>query len=294
VRVLVLGGDGMLGHQLVRTLRERHEVRATFRGGAAGRPDPVALAPEARYPGVDVRQPDTVLAALADFRPEAVVNAVGLVKQRPEAGEAVACLQVNAVFPHQLATLCRAARARLIHVSTDCVFSGRKGSYTEDDVPDAEDLYGRSKLLGEVRDQEHCLTLRTSMIGLEVARKTSLVEWFLAQPGAVRGFTGAIFSGLTTFELARLIDRLLQRHGDLHGLWHVAAAPISKYDLLRHLAAALGRTSLRVEPSDEIACDRSLDGSAFRRRTGYEPPPWEAMLRELADEVRRRAPEVPL
>ncbi|HEX6739040.1 MAG TPA: SDR family oxidoreductase [Vicinamibacteria bacterium] len=293
MRVLILGGDGMLGHQLVRTLRERHEVRATFRAGPA-RPDAAPLAPEARYPGVDVRQPEAVLAALADFQPEAVVNAVGLVKQRPEAKEALAALQINAVFPHQLALLCRAARARVIHLSTDCVFSGRKGRYTEQDPPDAEDLYGRSKLLGEVSDQDHVLTLRTSMIGLEVARRTSLVEWFLAQPGAVRGFTGAIFSGLTTFELARLIDRLLQRHPDLHGLWHVAAAPISKYDLLRQLAAALGRSEVRVEPSGDLVCDRSLDGEAFRRRTGYEAPPWEAMLRELAEEVRRRAPEVPL
>jgi dTDP-4-dehydrorhamnose reductase len=292
MRVLILGGDGMLGHELVRTLGERHEVRATFRANPSPRPDAAPLSPQARYTGVDVRQPDSVLAALADFRPEAVVNAVGLVKQRPEAKEAVATLQVNAVFPHQLALMCRAARARLIHLSTDCVFSGRKGHYTEDDPPDAEDLYGRSKLLGEIRDQEHVLTLRTSMIGLEVARKTSLVEWFLAQPGAVRGFTGAIFSGLTTFELGRLIERLLQRHGELHGLWHVAAAPISKYELLRQLAVALGRTEVRVEPSDELVCDRSLNGEAFQRRTGYEAPPWEAMLRELAAEVRRRAPEV--
>jgi dTDP-4-dehydrorhamnose reductase len=288
VRVLVLGGDGMLGHQLVRTLRPRHEVRATVRGSAPVRPDAALFPAETTYPGVDVRQPEAVLAALADFRPEAVVNAVGLVKQRAEAKDALPTLQVNAVFPHQLAVMCRAVRARLVHLSTDCVFSGRKGNYTEDDVADAEDLYGRSKLLGELRE-EPCLTLRTSMIGLELARKASLVEWFLAQPGAVRGFTGAIFSGLTTLELARLIDRLLERHPDLHGLWHVAAAPISKHDLLTQLAAALGRTQVRVEPSAELACDRSLDGTAFRQRTGYQAPPWSAMLAELATEVRRRA-----
>jgi dTDP-4-dehydrorhamnose reductase len=288
VRVLVLGGDGMLGHQLVRALRPRHQVRATLRGGAPGWPDAPLFPPEETYTGVDVRRPEAVLGALADFRPQAVVNAVGVVKQRAEGKDPLPNLQVNAVFPHQLAAMCQATGARLVHLSTDCVFSGRKGGYTEDDVPDAEDLYGRSKLLGELR-QGGCLTLRTSMIGLEVTRKSSLVEWFLAQPGAVRGFTGAIFSGLTTLELARLIGRLLEQHPDLDGLWHVAAAPISKHDLLTQLAAALGRSEVRVEPSADFACDRSLDGSAFRRRTGYEAPSWSRMLEELAAAVRRRA-----
>jgi dTDP-4-dehydrorhamnose reductase len=278
----------MLGHQLVRTLRERHEVRATVRGHQPVRPDRVLFPPEATHTGIDVRQPDSVLGVLADFRPEAVVNAVGIVKQRPAAKDALPSLQVNALFPHQLAVMCRAAGARLVHMSTDCVFSGRKGGYTEADPADAEDLYGRSKLLGEVHE-EHCLTLRTSIIGLELARNASLVEWFLAQRGPVKGFTRAIFSGLTTLELSRLIERLLTRHPNLHGVWHVASAPINKHDLLRQFAAALDRRDVQVEPHHDFVCDRSLNGQAFRRETGYEAPAWEAMLKELAGEVRQRA-----
>ena len=278
----------MLGHQLVRTLRQRHEVRATVRGSEPVQPDPTLFPPEATHTGVNVRQPDSVLGVLADFRPQAVVNAVGIVKQRAAAKDALPSLQVNALFPHQLAVMCRAAGTRLIHMSTDCVFSGRRGQYQEEDPSDAEDLYGRSKFLGEVHE-DHCLTLRTSIIGLELARKASLVEWFLAQRGPVRGFTKAIFSGLTTLELSRLVDRLLTEHPGLHGVRHVAAAPINKYDLLRQLAAALGRTNVSVEPDGGFACDRSLDGTAFRRETGYEAPPWEAMLAELASAVRQRA-----
>ena len=194
---------------------------------------------------------------------------------------------MNALFPHRLSQVCAAAGARLVHLGTDCVFSGRKGGYIEQDEADPVDLYGRTKLLGELHDA-HCLTLRTSIIGLELGRKGSLVEWFLAQTGRVKGFRRAIYSGLTTREMARAISHFLTKDGSLSGLWHLSSTPISKYDLLAGLSRRLARTGVEIVPDDAFTCDRSLDGSALRGRTTYRMPSWDAMLDELADDVLRR------
>jgi dTDP-4-dehydrorhamnose reductase len=284
MRILVIGGDGMLGHALLRAWRDRHEVVPTYRQDASAY---AGAAPHGIF-GVDVRSLQDVVGAVASARPEAVVNAVGIVKQRPTAKESIPSLEVNALFPHRLSEVCKAAGARLIHLSTDCVFSGRKGRYTEDDVPDATDLYGRSKLLGEVHEP-HCLTLRTSIIGLELSRKKSLIEWFLAQRGTIKGFRRAIYSGVTTAEMARAIEFMLLHAADLGGLWHLASEPIDKHDLLTRLRARLGRTDVEIHPDDEFQCDRSLDCSRLGARVAYRPPPWDRMLDELAEEVRQRA-----
>jgi dTDP-4-dehydrorhamnose reductase len=286
VRVLILGGDGMLGHQLVRTLSGAHEVGITLRREeSAYRADLVAAV--APFFGVDVRDPDRLPEVFDRWRPQAVVNAVGVVKQRADANDPRLALEVNALFPHRLAQLAAAAGARVIHVSTDCVFSGRRGGYRETDPPDPEDLYGRTKLLGELTGKP-ALTLRTSIIGLEVDRRQGLVEWFLASRGVVKGYRRAVFSGLTTMEMGRLIARLLERHPDLWGLFHVASAPIDKHALLSRLASALGREDVRIEPDDALVCDRSLCAEAFRAATGYEAPSWDEMLGELATAVRER------
>ena len=297
MRVLILGGDGMLGHQLHRELSARHDVAVTLRhpddtsssasvvvatGASAG-----GWSTDDRvFRSVEVRDLDQVVEVVARFRPEAVVNAVGIVKQRPESEDPLPALEVNAVFPHRLARLCAVAGARLVHFSTDCVFSGRKGLYRESDPPDPVDTYGRTKLLGEVGAPH--LTLRTSIIGLEQGRRQGLVEWFLASRGPVKGYRRAVYSGLTTLEMARLVDRLLVAHPDLAGLFHVASAPIDKFTLLSRLARVLGRQDVQVEPVDEPACDRSLCADAFASATGYQPPAWDEMLRELAQEAHRR------
>lgn len=282
MRVLILGGDGMLGRQLRRELGARHEIRSTVR-----RPPGAADALEGEVVcGVDVRETERVLAVLDAFRPEAVVNAAGIVKQRPEAEDPVESIEVNALFPHRLARACSERGARLVHFSTDCVFSGRTGRYREPDLPDPPDLYGRTKLLGEVGAPH--LTLRSSIIGLEGGRRQGLVEWFLSSVGTVRGYRGAIYSGLTTAEMARLVERLLVRHPGLGGVFHVASEPIDKFTLLSRLARELGRDDVRIEPVDEPRCDRSLDASAFAAATGYRAPGWDEMLRELAQEVRAR------
>jgi dTDP-4-dehydrorhamnose reductase len=286
VKVAVLGADGMLGHEVVRGLAAaEHDVLAVTRRvptGAAAR----ALRDVPTISGVDVRQRDSVVDALAHATPNAVVNCVGIVKQRPEATYTLESIRVNALFPHELWALCRLAGARLLHISTDCVFSGRQGGYVEDDLPDPIDLYGRTKLLGEV-DGEGALTLRTSIIGLELGRRDSLVEWFLRQPGAVKGWHRALYSGVTTFELARVLVRVLTEFPTLHGLWHVSADPVDKHTLLSKLRDALQLDTV-IEPDGTVAIDRTLDSSRFQAVTGWCPPSWDSMLTELAGSVRRR------
>jgi dTDP-4-dehydrorhamnose reductase len=217
---------------------------------------------------------------LGEFRPEAVVNAVGIVKQRSTAKESIPSLEINSLFPHRLAGLCRAMGIRMIHMSTDCVFSGKKGSYQEADLSDAEDLYGRTKYLGEVYDTP-CITLRTSMIGRELSRKQGLLEWFMAQKGKIQGFKNAIFSGFTTLELGRIIERILVEHPDKGGLYHVSSDPISKFDLLMLIKTKMG-LDIEIIPTEEPRLDRSLDSKKFREEFNYTPPTWEDMIEELS------------
>lgn len=286
MRVLVLGADGMLGHEVVSNLAADHEVHASVRRV----PSPAvesALSGSTVRAGFDARTPGAVVPLLHDVRPDVVVNCVGIVKQRDEAKQAVESIRVNSLFPHELLEAVRLAESRLIHLSTDCVFSGEAGGYTEADTPDPKDLYGRSKLLGEV-EASPGLTLRTSIIGLEFGRHSSLVEWFLRQRGTIQGFTNAIYSGVTTMEMARCIRMILTDQPGMSGVWQVASEPIDKYSLLVKLAAALDRSDVVVAPAADFRCDRSLSGLRFAETTGYSPPSWDDMLYELAGRIRER------
>lgn len=279
MKILVLGGAGMLGHRLFLDLKRRHDVRVTLRRGVEDYAACGLFDASSAYGGVDASNVRDVADVVARFQPEAIVNCIGVVKQLAAAKESIPSIEINSLLPHRLALLARDAGARLVHFSTDCVFSGRKGCYSEDDVPDAEDLYGRSKLLGEV-GEPGCITLRTSLIGHELGRNTSLVEWFLAQPGPVRGFRKAIFSGFTTSEMARIVDMMLTRHPDAHGVWHVSSEPIDKYTLLGMIREQYGLET-GIVPDDEFRCDRSLDSERFRKRFDYRPPSWESMIAEM-------------
>lgn len=287
MKILILGLNGMLGHQMAASLGARHVVAGTLRQHVAAFPA-LSNAPAVTvYEGVDVRDFGTVATAIDGFSPDAVVNAVGIVKQRPESKLAIECLEVNALLPHRLVDHCKGRSIRIIHVSTDCVFSGRHGSYKDDAFADADDLYGRSKYLGEISGSG-IVTVRTSLIGLELTRKKNLVEWFLAQHGEVRGFHGAIFSGLTTIEMARVVERLLLVEPAPSGIYNVSSDPIDKYSLLCGLKERLGM-NIKIHPGDEFRCDRSLDSTRFRKMFGYSPPNWSEMLDELAAQVQARA-----
>ncbi len=287
MRLLILGGDGMLGHQLLRHFGGRYDVRVTLRLGPEVYSRYGLFDREKAFFGVDARREDSISHVIEQFRPDAVVNVIGIVKQRAEAKEVIPSLEINSLLPHRLALLCRTVGARLIHFSTDCVFSGRRGNYRETDQPDAEDLYGRSKLLGEV-SESHCLTLRTSMIGPELSRKTGLLEWFLSQRGkTVKGFTKAIFSGFPTSELAHIVELVLMKVPAIHGLYHVAAEPISKYELLTLIRDRL-RLPITIERDVTFDCDRSLDAGRFRKDTGYCSPSWDAMVNDMVSHMTER------
>ena len=278
----------MLGHRLLTTLQDHHEVQATLRQPLAAYRSWPVFSDRNAIGSVDVQDWPRLAQIVREARPGAVINCVGVIKQRKDAvSQAALTVEINALLPHRLRDLCAEVGARLIHFSTDCVFSGRNGHYREVDEPDATDLYGRSKLLGEVHEGPG-LTIRSSIVGLELSRKTGLVEWFLAQRGTIRGFRRAIFTGVTTAEMARFVAHVLGEHRDLNGVWQLASAPISKYDLLKSLSQKLGRTDVEIVPDDDFFCDRSLDATRLRQMIGYEPPSWDAMLAELADEVARR------
>jgi len=283
MKVLVLGASGMLGNAVLRLLgtSNGYEVFGSVRSTGAAHLLPETLR-ERVVPGVDVEDQDSLVALLDRVRPDAVINCVGIVKQLQEASDPLTTIPINSLLPHRLARLCSLVGARLVHVSTDCVFAGTKGMYLESDAPDATDLYGRSKSLGEV-DYPNAVTLRTSIIGHELGGSAhGLVEWFLAQEGEVKGFTHAVFSGLPTVELARVIRDFVLPAPQLRGVYHVSAAPIDKHSLLNLLAQAYGR-STRIRPDGQLVIDRSLDSSRFRRATGYEPPAWPELVRRMAE-----------
>jgi dTDP-4-dehydrorhamnose reductase len=279
MKLLILGGAGMLGHKLWQTASPRIDTWATVRDARAlgsGAPfDRARL-----VTGVEAGQFDTVMRAFSSVRPDVVVNCIGVVKQRGEAKDPLVALTVNSLLPHRLAALCASAGTRLIQVSTDCVFAGRTGGYRESDEPDAGDLYGRTKQLGEV-SSPGTLTLRTSIIGRELTTSQGILEWALEQNGRVPGFTKAIFSGLTTAELSRVMVQVIESHRHLEGIYHVASAPISKYDLLVLFNRAFNR-GLAIDPDESVRIDRSLDGTRFADATGYTAPSWAEMIAELA------------
>jgi len=286
MRILILGGDGMLGHSLFCLLKGKYDVKVTLRQDMSTYNAFRIFNADNAYTGIDVRYSDRLLEVLASFHPDVIVNAVGIVKQRLNAKESIPTIEINSLFPQRLAIICKTVGAKLIHLSTDCVFSGQKGNYRENDLPDAEDLYGRTKLLGEVYES-HCLTLRTSMIGKELSRKTSLLEWFLSKKGAIKGYKKAIFSGFTTLELSRIIENLIINRPEIHGLYHVSSTPITKYDLLSMIKKQLN-LSVTIEGDEYFECDRSLDSNHFRTELNYNPPSWKSMVQELCKEIDNR------
>lgn len=272
----------MLGHAMFRVLAaDRNlDVYGTTRATATAGFNRPSLAGRL-LTGVDVSNPDALTRVFGDLRPVVVINCIGLVKQAAGSDDPLLAVPLNTLLPHRLAALCRVSDARLIHISTDCVFSGKKGSYAETDAPDATDVYGLSKLLGESHHSS-VVTLRTSMIGHELANRRGLVDWFLAQKGPVKGFSRAIFSGVPTDELAAIVRDKVLGNPTLRGLYHVAATPISKYELLLLLAQEYGRQN-DILPRDTPVIDRSLDGERFRLATGYVAAPWPELIRRMRD-----------
>jgi dTDP-4-dehydrorhamnose reductase len=285
VKVLVLGGEGMLGHKVFEVLSRRFETAATFLdsdGPWRTFPQYVGVAEDRLLGGVEALRFESVAAALDRSQPDAVINCIGIIKQLKEASDPILTITLNSLLPHRLADLCVQREIRLVHMSTDCVFSGRKGApYTEDDLPDPDDLYGRSKLLGEV-DRPGCLTIRTSIFGRDFLKQDALLEWFLSNRGGrVRGYMNAVYSGFPTQALARIMGDVLADHPELDGLVQIASAPISKYALLTMLKNAM-KLDIEIDPFDDPPCDRSLSAARFVAATSSGIPSWEEMVADVA------------
>jgi dTDP-4-dehydrorhamnose reductase len=278
-RVLILGATGMLGHKLWLTFREWFETWATVRTVPAVAASELFDDPRVLH-GIDLERTEQLDWVLRKTSPGVVVNCAGIVKQRSTATDPVACITVNALLPQRLAAASRERGFRLIQISTDCVFSGERGNYTESDRPDADDLYGRSKVLGEVSGPA-ALTLRTSIIGRELHGQQGLIEWFLAQRDRqVRGYTHARFSGVPTCELARILAVVITEFPSLTGLFHVSSESIDKHLLLQLLNTAFD-ARVEIIPEPAVRLDRTLDGGAFRRATGLTSAPWPALVEAL-------------
>jgi dTDP-4-dehydrorhamnose reductase len=280
LKVLILGAGGMLGNAVIRVMRENQhlDVFGTVRSNNI--PQTFSKETDTKIiTGFDVTDSDSLVKLFTKIKPDVAINCIGLVKQLAEVDDPLIVLPINAMLPHQLANLCALAGARLVHISTDCVFSGTKGNYKETDTSDATDLYGKSKYIGEV-DYPHAITLRTSIIGHELQSAHGLVSWFLAQKGSCKGFKRAVFSGLPTTVLASIIRDTVLPKPELCGVYHVAAKPISKYDLLNLVAQVYG-INIDIIPDDQLVIDRSLNAEKFKSATGYEAPLWDDLIRTM-------------
>ncbi len=274
----MVGASGMIGSTMLRVLSEQldWEVFGTVRDEAVKRFFSAAIG-RRLMDGIDVEREDSLVRMLNQVRPDVVINCAGLTKHKPEAEEPLVAIPINSLMPHQLAGLCKLGGARMIHVSSDCVFSGEKGGYTEDDFPDARDVYGKSKALGEVV-YPHTVTLRTSTIGHELQSKYGLLDWFLSQEGKCKGYARAVFSGLSTVVFAQVVRDVVIPRQELFGLYHVAAKPIAKLDLLKIIADVYGK-AIEIVPDDNLVIDRSLDGKRFEMATGYVAPEWPELIK---------------
>lgn len=280
-KVLVLGVTGMLGNAVYRYLgdAEHLQVWGTLQNVNGKRFFSDKLGSNL-IANVNVLDSDALVSALEQVRPDVVINCIGLIKQLSEARDPLLTLPINSMLPHRLAKLCGLSGARLIHISTDCVFSGRTGMYSESDQSDAEDLYGKSKYIGELHDMPNAITLRTSIIGHELSGHVGLIDWFLSQQGCIKGYTKAIFSGLPTIELARVIDEFVIPDQQLSGLYHVSVEPIDKFSLLKLVAGIYGK-AIEIVPDEQFCIDRSLDSTRFRQATGYAPPAWPELILKM-------------
>lgn len=276
--VLILGVTGMLGHTLFKTLSQNpsYRVFGTARQKNAKSWFSPNLAKHLLL-RVDANAPNSIAKAITKTKPDVVINCIGLIKQLGQSNDVMQAIPINTLLPHHLTQLTKDMGSRLILMSTDCVFSGKRGNYHESDKPDCTDLYGQSKLLGEINDQKHVLTLRTSIIGHELSGAHSLVDWFLSQTKQAMGYTKAIYSGLPTIALAQVLSEKILPNPTLHGLYHLGTKPISKFDLLKLVAKTYGK-KIEIKKSSAPKINRSLNSAKFQRKTGYRPSDWQTLI----------------
>ncbi len=279
--VLILGVNGMLGSTMMQFFKQQNKFTTcgTIRNEILS--DKIRCFEQDIFQNVIAEDPTLLENLIISKKPKFIINCIGIIKQLDVSNDASLSININSIFPHRLAFLCKKHGVRLIHISTDCVFNGAKGMYVENDLPDAEDLYGKTKFLGEVT-YDHCVTLRTSIIGHETSSSHSLLEWFLKQDGEVNGYQKAIFSGFPTFELSKIIHDIVLCEPSLSGLYHVSSEPINKYDLLK-LFSEIYLKEIKINVDQGLIINRSLDSTKFRNITGFEPSSWKSMIKKMRE-----------
>ena len=277
---MIVGATGMLGYSLFSNLSDYAEldVFGTVRSIKGKEHFFEKYIPNI-ISNIDITNIDDLDDTIERINPHVVINCIGLIKQHEKENSTIESIYINSLFPHQLAKLCDKHSSKLIHFSTDCVFSGNKGNYIETDIPDANNMYGRTKFIGEVVDNRH-LTLRTSIIGHELSSNVSLIDWFLSQKNNTKGFTKAVFSGLPTCHIAKVLCDYVLPNNSLTGLYHLSVKPINKYDLLTKVSSQYSKI-IEVEESDSFVTDKSLDSMRFINETGYKVPTWDALIEEM-------------
>jgi len=280
-KVLIIGGNGMLGHKLLSVLRPEFDVFVTVRDFFKQYEEFDLFSRDRTFDNLELMRAEPLCSVVRELDPAVVINAAGIIKNVPSSSNAVETITINSILPHRLAMLSNDLGFRLISIGTDCVFNGAKGHYREDETPDARDMYGKSKALGEVTDI-NCLTLRTSIIGRELGTRRGLLEWFLGnRNGSVDGYANAIFSGFPTVVFSRIIKDILLNHADLVGLYHVSSDPISKLELLELINVRFA-TNVNIKNCEDHQINRSLNSDRFRQKTGFQPLPWPEMIEILA------------
>lgn len=287
MRILILGGTGMLGHNLWRYFSFRFpHTYTTIRKNSKSLENTKLFKSDNVIHSVDVFDFSSLTGVMKCLKPDVILNCIGITKRRDEANLAVDTITINSLFPHKLVEWGKAHSALVVNFSTDCVFDGKRGNYSENDTPNATDLYGKTKALGEIYG-ENALTIRSSFIGMELEKGSELFEWFLSQKGSVKGFTNAIYSGLTVNELCRVVENILVNYPKTTGLYNVSSNPINKYDLLSLIKHKMN-LPIEIVPFENNFCDRSIDSTKFRTEFKYSPPTWDAMIEELSREVKER------
>lgn len=273
MKFLVFGCNGMAGHLVSVYLQEKgYEVIGFARSKSSLVKTILG----------DALDPKAVESAIEIDSFDAIVNCIGLLNQFAENNKAQA-VYLNSFFPHYLAQLTKNTDTQIIHISTDCVFSGKRGQYTEDDLRDGTTFYDRSKALGELEDDKN-LTLRQSIIGPDTkANGIGLLNWFMQQEGPLNGFTGALWTGLTTLQLAKIIEEGAKSKA--HGLYNIVPDRyISKYDLLGLFNKYMRNGKVSIAPIDKMAANKSLKRTKFD--FAYPIPDYDQMIEELSDWMR--------
>ena len=283
MRLLVLGGSGMIGYQLLKKFSKNYETMATLKSSYEKYKINGILDKTNSFFEIDVCNFTKLKNLVLDYKPNVIINAIGITKQKID--NELKSKKINSFFPKQLATFCELKNIRLIHLSTDCVFSGKKGHYTEMDLTDATDIYGKSKIDGEITNNKNVITIRKSTVGPELMNSHGLLEWFLSQKGIIHGYSEAFFTGITTLELSNILEKIIIDHKHLSGLFHIPGPRISKLDLLKKMRVIFGKTNTNILMDENFKYDRSLDGSKFFKETKYISPSWDEMLLEITDDM---------